>query len=146
MDIAFDNPEADRAVLGTDLTPSLLLAEAGLGEISNQAKNLNMLKYGINTGPAPTLALGTGGVALGGIGGALLGRKMGGLKGGIAGGLLGTIMGGAIGSGIGMAPTLQYASQNKQLLSQSPNSSLNVASQLNASGDIVLGMHNSRRG
>jgi hypothetical protein len=36
--------------------------------------------------------------------------------------------------------------QNKQLMSQSPNSSLAMANQLNASGDIVLGMHNSRRG
>jgi len=140
MDIAFDNPEADRAVLGTDLTPSLLLGEAGLGPISGYARSLNAMKYGVNTGPVlpavTTAGLGT----LGAVGGA----KFGGVLGAVAGGAVGAIAGAALGA----APTLGYMSSNRQLLKESPfsNTSLMTADMLNASGDIVFGMHNSRRG
>lgn len=148
MDIAFDNPEADRAVIGTDLTPSLLLGQAGLGPISSTAKNLNLMKYGVNTGPLPIMGGTVGGGALGGFGGAMLGRRMGGIKGTIAGGVLGSMIGGGVGGAIGAAPTLQYVRSNQQLLRESPysNTSLVTADALNASGDIVFGMHNSRRG
>lgn len=140
MDIAFDNPEADRAVLGTDLTPSLLLGEAGLGPISGIARNMNAMKYGINTGPVLPAATTAGLGALGAIGGA----KIGGALGAVAGGAIGSIAGAAL----GMAPTLGYMSNNRQLLKESPfsSTSLITADMLNASGDIVFGMHNSRRG
>ena len=148
MDIAFDNPQADRAVLGTDLSPSLLLGEAGLGAISGAARNMNALKYGVNTGPGLPIATTAGAAALGGMGGAGLGFKMKGIKGMLAGGAIGSIVGGSVGGGIGIAPTAAYLRQNQQLLKESPfsNTSLVTADALNASGDIVFGMHNSRRG
>jgi hypothetical protein len=148
MEIAFDNPEADRAVLGTDLSPSLLLSQAGLGPISGIAKNINMAKYGLDTGPMPVIGGGAGGAGLGAVGGALMGRKMGGIKGAIGGGILGSIIGGTTGASIGAAPTIQYMNQNRQLIRESPfsNTSMMTADALNATGDIVFGMHNSRRG
>jgi hypothetical protein len=140
MDIAFDNPEADRAVIGTDLTPSLLLGEAGLGPISGYARNMNAMKYGINTGPGVPMAGAAGGAALG----AMAGARFGGGLGAIAGGAIGAIAGGAV----GISPTLGYINQNRQVLRESPysNTSMMTADALNATGDIVFGMHNSRRG
>lgn len=63
MDIAFDNPEADRAILGTDLTPSLLVSQAGLGPISGAARAMNIDKYGVNMGIEGPMK---GGAAIGG--------------------------------------------------------------------------------
>ena len=148
MEIAFDNPEADRAVLGTDLTPSLLLGEAGLGPISGIAKNMNIARYGVNTGPGLPMATTAGGAALGGMAGAKYGASRGGIKGAIFGGIAGSIVGGGVGGALGIAPTAQYIRSNRQLLKESPfsNTSLVTADALNATGDIVFGMHNSRRG
>ena len=148
MDIAFDNPQADRAVLGTDLSPSLMLGEAGLGPISGAARNVNALKYGVNTGPGLPIATAAGGSMLGGMGGAVLGFKKKGIKGMFVGGAIGSVIGGSVGGGMGIAPTAAYLRENQQLLRESPfsNTSLVTADALNASGDIVFGMHNSRRG
>lgn len=153
MEIAFDNKEADRMVLGGDLTPSLVLGEAGLGPISSVAKGINMPRYGYNPGFNESVAAGGATVgALGLFGGIFSGAKKKGLKGGIIGGLIGatagSAVGGSIGGGSAVAGAVSYARNNQQLLSQSPfsNSSLATAESLNASGDIVLGMHNMRRG
>lgn len=78
MDIAFDNPEADRAILGTDLTPSLLVSQAGLGPISGAARAMNMDKYGVDMGIERPMKLGG---ALGAAGGALAGASFGARKG-----------------------------------------------------------------
>ena len=153
MDIAFDNPEADQAVLGTDLTPSIALG-AGISGMAGapfrmaNAQALNM--FGINpTGQkiaTGTAAAGVGG-ALGGafVGGRILTRKSGirGKIGGAVGGLvLGGIAGTSAGAGSGIAATSHYAKK----YGRSSNSSLMTAQSLNANGNIVLGMHNSRRG
>ena len=153
MDIAFDNPEADQAVLGTDLTPSIAMG-AGISGMAGapfrmaNAQALNM--YGANpTGErllTGTAAAGVGG-ALGGafIGGRLLTRKSG-IRGKIGGAVGGAILGGLAGSsaaaGAGIAATGHYAKN----YGRSSNSSLMTAQSLNANGNIVLGMHNSRRG
>jgi hypothetical protein len=73
------------------------------------------------------------------------GRKA--VIGGIAG-LLGASTGFSAGLGAtGVAPVASYVSNNQEFISQSPySSSRSTAQRLNASGDIVLGMHNSRRG
>jgi hypothetical protein len=75
MDIAFDNPQADRAVLGTDLTPGILMAEAGLPGISGLAKAANVDKYGLNTGIVAPMA---GGGTIGAVAGGLFGASRGG--------------------------------------------------------------------
>ncbi len=76
MDIAFDNPEADQAVLGTDLTPSIAMG-AGISGIAGapfrmaNAGALNM--YGANS-PQVMAGFGAGGGTLGALaGGALAG-------------------------------------------------------------------------
>ena len=157
MDIAFDNPEADQAVLGTDLTPSMALG-AGISGIGGapfrmaNAQALNM--YGINpTGEKLAIGTATTGVggALGGafIGGRLLTKKSGirGKIGGAVGGLvLGGIAGTSAGAGAGMLATRSATRGYAEKYGRSSNSSLMTAQSLNANGNIVLGMHNSRRG
>jgi hypothetical protein len=78
MDIAFDNPEADRAILGTDLTPSLLVSQAGLGPISGAARAMNMDKYGVNMGIEGPMKFGG---AVGTVGGAMAGASFGARRG-----------------------------------------------------------------
>lgn len=146
MDIAFGTQEADNMMLGTDLTPSLLLAEAGIPGVSGYAKAANLDKYGYNIGAGGAVASIGGIGSAGAIGGAFLGAKKLGIKGAIGGGILGGIIGGTMGAAAVATPIAQYARNNRPLLAQSPNTSLSMANQLNASGDIVLGMHNSRRG
>ena len=140
MDIAFDDPEADRAVLGTDLTPSMAIMASGIPVASQVARTRNLGRTGYNTG-AVGAAAGIG-IATGiGIAG---GRRFGGLRGAIIGG----VIGGAIGVAGVIDNTIGVARKNSQIMSQSPfyNQSLLTADRLNASGNIVFGMHNGRRG
>lgn len=155
MDVAFDNPEADRAVIGTDLTPSLYLGVKGPSIIGSTARGMNAARFGVgaHTNPARA-AVGTGvlGGLIGGATGAGMGYKRGGIKGAIAGGVLGAMGGGVVGGGIGAAGSASMAYQtaktNSQIIRESPfyNQSALTANRLNASGNIVLGMHNQRRG
>jgi hypothetical protein len=46
MDVAFGDPQADRKVLGTDLTPSLLYGASGLPG-AGYARTMNPSKYGL---------------------------------------------------------------------------------------------------
>ena len=55
---------------------------------------------------------------------------------------MGGIAGTSAGAGSGIAATSHYAKK----YGRSSNSSLMTAQSLNANGNIVLGMHNSRRG
>lgn len=85
--------------------------------------------------------------------GGVLGAAFGGLVGSSTGSIKGAIMGGIAGGFIGgvVAPTAQmmgFVGVNRDFYSQSPyaNRSTTTAAALNASGNIVLGMHNSRGG
>lgn len=100
-------------------------------------------------GPDPTIGanLATAGI------GAAVGGAMGGLgygyKKGFKKAAIGTAIGATIGGlgGAAVVPgmAMSRVRDNRQLLSSSPYStSLATAQALNASGDIVLGMHNSR--
>lgn len=74
MDIAFDNPEADRSILGTDLTPSLLLAGTGAQGfpfVTGAARAMNMGQFGTNMGSG--VVLGTSAAA--GVGRSFTGWK-----------------------------------------------------------------------
>jgi hypothetical protein len=150
MEIAFNDPEADRKVLGTDLSAGLLVAEGGFGPISAAAKAVNLDEYGWDTGMVgPSRLVG----AIGGTYGALRGARGGAsVKGklikGAIGGAIGTAAGSAIGGAAAIGGAVSYSRNNSQLMRESPfsNTSLATADALNASGDIVLGMHNSRRG
>lgn len=145
MDVAFGNPDADKYFTGRKLSPGVM-ADAMI----------------------PGGKSGTGVMALGGVG-ALFGAAVGGGIGQIFGkGVRGAIAGGIAG-GIAL-PTAAaggYINRNKEFMLSSPyagnrrldrrtmeyipwreqrNTSTQTASQLNASGDVVLGMHNRRRG
>ena len=139
MDVAFGDPEADRAVLGTDLTPSMLYMNSGLPGRSI-ARGMNVGRTGINTGPV--------GAAVPPLLGAAVGAGFGGMIGGKIGAVAGGLVGGAIGTAVTGNNIIGTAARNRQILNQSPfyNQSLLTAERLNASGNIVLGMHNQRRG
>jgi hypothetical protein len=110
-----------------------------------------------SVGSAPFVT--AGGTVGGAVAGGMYGFKRGvkkGIVGTLGGAVAGTLGGGAISGAMiagSVAPPLGSARQmienNQQFFSESPyarNSSRGIASQTNASGDIVLGMHNSRRG
>ena len=145
LEAAFGDPNADVAFTGRDLN-ARFLAGAAMGGIGGGLLQASSPEDFISTNPAA--AIGT--AAIGTLGGAAVGSAGIGSLGYIATGrgLKGAIAGGIIGAGLGAASTARnYVSNNSQFFRQSPYStSAQAASLLNASGDIVLGMHNSRRG
>ena len=143
MDVAFGDPNADTAFLGRKLTPGAIFDANVPG--SESGRNTMIM---------------TGGVAGIGslIGGLARGRK-GALVGGAVGGTLGAI--GSIAMGVGYinrnerffreSPYVGNRRLNRETMSYQPlsgarNTSLQTAQDLNADGNIVLGMHNMRRG
>ena len=154
MDVAFDDPQADRSVIGTDLTPSIYLGARGPAGVRGFARAKNATRFGV--GVVSPVRSGIGGGVIGGLGGGVIGGAVGFAKGGtrgaITGGLIGALGGGAAGTAVGAAvpATMAYktAQMNSQVINQSPfyNQSALTANRLNASGNIVLGMHNQRRG
>lgn len=154
MDVAFGTPDADNYMLGgRDLTPSLAMGSlmpgiAGMPARLKNAADLGMYGYGSSAMVSAPLA-GTGmGLAVGAIGGQIAKKRGVPHIGGVRGALAGAAIGGAIGlAGAVQAATHPYRS-NPNLFRNSPyyNTSLSNAERLNASGDIVLGMHNTRRG
>jgi hypothetical protein len=152
MDVAFGDPQADQKVIGTDLTPSMMYGASGLPG-STAARRIfpsNAIRHGVNVGGRGAL-IGAPmvGAGIGGFGAAMLGKKFG-LKGrGLAAAsAAGAFIGGGAGLAGGVAGPINTARTNSQIMSQSPfyNQSALNAERLNASGNIVLGMHNQRRG
>lgn len=94
QDIAFDNPEADRSVLGTDLSASMYLGVNGPRGIKGVARGMNAARFGVGVqNPAKTgAAMGV----LGAAAGAGIGFTKGGRKGAIAGGIAGAVGGSAL--------------------------------------------------
>jgi len=139
MDVAFGDPNADNMVLGTDLSPSMMYMNSGLPG-RNIARGMNVARTGVNTGPV--------GAAIPPLLGTAIGAGIGGRIGGKFGALAGGLVGGAVGTAITGNNIIGTASRNRQIMTQSPfyNQSLLTAERLNASGNIVLGMHNQRRG
>lgn len=135
MDVAFGDPNADESFLGRKLTPGAVFDAAVPGS---------------HTGRNTIGAMGLGG-ALGG----LIGGRAKGFKGAAFGAIAG--LAGSAAMGIG------YINRNERFMNESPyvgnrklnrdmsygqqrNTSLQTAQELNADGNIVLGMHNLRRG
>lgn len=154
MDVAFGTPDADNYMLGgRDLTPSLAMGSlmpgiAGMPARLKNAADLGMYGYGSSAIASAPLAGAGMGLAVGAIGGQIAKKRGVPHIGGVRGALAGAAIGGAIGlAGAVQAATHPYRS-NPNLFRNSPyyNTSLSNAERLNASGDIVLGMHNTRRG
>ena len=139
MDVAFGDPNADEAFLGRKLTPGAVFDAAVPGSHS-----------GRNT--------------IGAMGaGAMLGGFVGGMAKGFKGGALGAAFGATAGLAGSVAMGTAYINRNERFINESPylgnrklkrdmsygqqrNTSLQTAQELNADGNIVLGMHNLRRG
>jgi hypothetical protein len=171
MDVAFDDPQADRAFVGTDVGIGTILGSSIGGPIGGMAKaplyqNAVAMQGGgvLAAGGAGAAALGAGTMAAGlGIAGAAYGmqglaRRMPipgggsfsskGVKAGLitAGvGLGATLLGGGVaaGGGAAIAGGLQEETRRQNPFA---NTTRGTSSRLNISGDIVLGAHNSRRG
>jgi hypothetical protein len=102
---------------------------------------------------APNTAAVTGMATAGGIGGAVAGAKIAGRAGGgarskVLSGIAGAAIGSVGGASMSMAGVADHVRRNRNLFSSSAfgNQSSATAAALNASGNIVLGMHNSRNG
>jgi len=74
MDVAFDDPNADQKVLGTDLTPSMLIGANVGGPIGGLARGVNAYRFGVGATNPYTAQKNTGrvGAALGAVGGGLM--------------------------------------------------------------------------
>jgi hypothetical protein len=74
MDVAFDDPNADQKVLGTDLTPSMLLGASVGGPIGSVARGVNASRFGYGaTNPYYAQQyVGRTGAAIGAVGGGIL--------------------------------------------------------------------------
>lgn len=161
MEVGLGNPEADQYFLGSDSSFRYLAGTLLGGNLGSAMRATALGDYLRENPYSPTAGVIMGGSALGTAVGAgagfglaqkaLRGSEMGFgkkslLKG--AASIVGAATGFSVGfGGTAVAPVATHASQNRQFLSQSPYSgSRSTASSLNASGNIVLGMHNSRRG
>ena len=159
LDVAFDDPNADQKVLGTDLTPSMLIGASVGGPVGSVARGANAYRFGVG-GTNPYYAqqnTGRAGGIIGAVGGGIYGYKkgFGGIKGtkgavigAIGGGIAGNVAGRVTGAGGSLMFAQKYARTNAQILNESPfyNKSLMTADRMNASGNIVLGAHNTRKG
>lgn len=159
---AFGDEDADRYFTGRDLDARFLAGSmmGGLGGGMLQATapgDVMATKAGFPGGGAGMLASSATTGAIGGAAGGVTGSVIGGAIGGafsmgkagkIAGGAMGGLAGLALGASLPSAAIIGgHINRNQDFYKQSPYSgSSATASQLSASGDIVLGMHNSRRG
>lgn len=155
LEVGLGDKDADRYFTGSKFSGRSLLG-AGIGgnlgtAIQMTSPNDYMKTNMVMPGPLESAA---GGTALLGAGGALAGGLIGaqkgkGIRGGIIGGIAGALAGGVAGAAAPIAGTRSYMSNNAEFFAQSPyapRSSRNMMNDLGAAGDIVLGMHNSRKG
>lgn len=159
---AFGDENADRYFTGRDLNARTLVGSmmggVGGGMLQASAPGDFMATHagvpgGGTTMLAATAAGGVSGGVVGGVAGSAIGGAIGtalsmGTFGKVAGGAIGGLAGAALGGSLPSAGLIGgHITDNQEFYRQSPySSSSSTASQLSASGDIVLGMHNSRRG
>jgi hypothetical protein len=162
MDVAFDNPDADKEFTGGKLSP-LIFGGGAIGGAASGAKLLSPQyadDYAIPLNPGAGV---TAGAAIGaGIGGLITRSAKGAAVGGLMGGGAATAGYVRTGKHRGDKAIKTAYSGSRRLdpntlehnWDQGPsdpreayrNSSGRISQQMNSSGDIVLGMHNLRRG
>jgi hypothetical protein len=146
FDVAFNDPYADKAFVGTSLSGRFLLGSAMGGPMGGLMQASSPLSYATVNPPLtgnPMASASAGAGIVGGIGAAIGSTR--GKRGAFIGAAIGAVAGGV---GLPVAATGRYVASNRDFFTQSPyaNRSSTTAAALNASGDIVLGMHNSRGG
>lgn len=158
FDFALGDPNADVAFTGRKMNARYLAGESIGGPVGFGLRASSPFEYGTFSSPVPTAkeAIATGGI------GAAVGLGVGVGMGSFAmnhfnkGKLLatglaaaGAMIGGTVGASSGLFATRSMIQDNQRFFSESPyarNRSTGTMGQTNAVGDIVLGMHNSRRG
>ena len=158
---AFGDENADQYFTGRDLDSRFLVGSmmggVGGGLLRASAPGDNFAVNPLVPGPTAMLGASAATGAVGGVAGGTIGAAVGGAIGAalsvprlgkVAGGMTGALAGMAVGGSLPTAAFLGgHIKKNQEFYRQSPYSSSSAtASQLSASGDIVLGMHNSRRG
>lgn len=158
---AFGDENADTYFTGRDLDARFLAGQmmggVGGGILKASSPGDNLAINPIIPGPTAMLGASAATGVMGGVAGGTIGAAVGTFVGGafgisktgkVAGGIMGTIAGAATGAALPTSAFLGgHVARNQEFYRQSPySSSSSTASQLGASGDIVLGMHNSRRG
>lgn len=161
LDAAFGDENADQYFTGRSLDSRFLVGSmmGGVGGGLLQASAPSDYLAANPIVPGPTAMLGATAVtgAVGGFTGGVIGSAIGGAIGGalsmggvgkMVGGITGTLAGAGLGASVPTGIALGgHITRNQEFYKQSPySSSSSTAAQLGASGDIVLGMHNSRRG
>jgi hypothetical protein len=149
MEGAFGDENADRYFTGMDLSARTLVGQATGGILGGAIRGSDpMQQYMINPVAPSPMATGVGGSITGALLGGAIGGVKKGFKGGAIGATLGMLAGGIAGGAAAAAAPIGYMRQNRDFFTQSPYSPLGSSQTqaLNATGDIVLGMHNSRRG
>jgi len=143
MEAAFGTPDADRTFLGTELSGRFLAGSVLGGPVGGLMRASAPMDY-LKTNPvAPTARTQIGSTLVGGV----VGGAIGGFGFGKKFGVMGAIGGAALGAAAPLGYTARRIQNNKDFYSQSPYArSRQLANELNASGDIVLGMHNTRGG
>lgn len=157
FDFALGDPNADVAFTGRKINTRYLVGEGMSGPLGTATRLTSPMDYETFSSPVPT---GKQALISAGVGGTL-GATSGGIIGKFAGtvfnkklGVLGTAIGGAIGAvaggSAGLVGARNMVKNNQRFYQESPynnrNTSLNTMNSTNAVGDIVLGMHNARRG
>lgn len=150
FDVAFDDPQADRAFVGGDIGFGTLIGSsiggfAGSASRAHLYSDASMISGGISGAAMGAAGIGAGALAVGaGYGAQRAGMsKLGklGMKGGAGIAALGVM---AIAGGVSSARSGYQAQSAKQ--NPFVNTSSGTMNRLNISGDIVLGAHNTRRG
>lgn len=143
METGFGDPNADAAFLGRNVSARFLIGSAMGGPIGGAVQMTSPQDKFMVDPIAPGLGSTVAGGVIGGTLGGVIG-SMKGIKGTIAGAGLGILAGGAAAPA---AYTASHVRRNQNFYRRSPyNMSTQNAELLNASGDIVLGMHNLRGG
>ena len=152
MDVAFGAPDADKYFVGRELNSRYLIGR-GMGGAMGTALQATdpgaaFTFSGGNNAPGAVATM--GGLGVGALGGAALGAKLGsGVRAKIGGALVGGITGGVALGSMPLAMTANTLRDNRAFFNETAygrSTSSNTAAGLNAVGDIVLGMHNSRGG
>lgn len=147
MTSAFGDSNADRYFMGKDISARFMAGSLIGGPLGTATQFSSPQDYFMANplDPGPNVAIGAA-AGLGAAGGAVGAFAGSGIRGRVGGAMAGAAIGTMAGGAAGMAPAYNYASSNREFLRTSPYSnSRSNALALNADGNIVLGMHNSRR-
>jgi len=144
-DAAFEatlgTPDADQYFTGRKFSARFLASGALPGPLGSAVRATapsDMLAVNPPMPVNPTIS-GAGGMGVGGVIGGIIGRGR--------GAAIGAAIGGTMGAAAPMAGALSYTRHHRDFFTQSPyGRSSSANAELSAVGDIVLGMHNSRRG